>query len=144
MKEGGKETNLSEACHGFHAGTAGVHNDGEQQGDTNTDADAADPADAHLQGACATTTFSQAMEYDAVQISARQCSRQLKGQGRTRRNWRWCKDSKAHMLHGLQADQCLDMPRCRTSSVKFEPHHPDQLPAQMVSTECMPHVQTSS
>ena len=61
-ERGHKVADLSKACHGFHAGTAGVHNDGEQQGDTNTDADAADPTDAHLQGACTAANSSHAMQ----------------------------------------------------------------------------------
>lgn len=77
VKEGDKGADLSEASHGFHTGTAGVHNDGEQQGHTNTDADAADAADAHLQGACATAKSSLATGYNAVQAGARQYSRRL-------------------------------------------------------------------
>ena len=50
--QGQEDADLSEARHCFHAGTAGVDNDRKQQGHTHTNADAADPADAHLQGTC--------------------------------------------------------------------------------------------
>ncbi|KAA6419597.1 MAG: hypothetical protein FRX49_10522 [Trebouxia sp. A1-2] len=43
---------LAKAGHGFHTGTAGIHNDGQQQRQAHSNADTADPADGHVQCTC--------------------------------------------------------------------------------------------
>ena len=43
---------LAKAGHGFHTGTAGVHDDGQQQRQAHSNTDTADPADGHLQCTC--------------------------------------------------------------------------------------------
>lgn len=48
---------LAKTGHSFHTGTAGVHNDGQQQRQAHSDTDTTDPADGHVQCTCKKSTL---------------------------------------------------------------------------------------
>ena len=69
---------LTQACHGFHAGTAWVYNDGQQERHPHSNADAADAADGHLQGACTGTrqlSLSELTRYKCILLTLKACAK---------------------------------------------------------------------